>query len=105
MAFRKIRKNDKVKVITGKDKGKTGIVKSIDFPKCLVEGINLVSKCVKANPNINEAGGVRKIEAPIHVSNLTLIDETDAIIKVGAKVLKDGKKVRINKKTGKELTG
>ena len=41
----------------------------------------------------------------VEVSNLTLIDETDAIIKVGAKVLKDGKKVRINKKTGKELTG
>ena len=105
MAIRKIRKNDMVKIISGKDKGKTGIVKSMHYPKCYVEGVNLVSKCVKANPNINEAGGIRKIESPIHVSNVTLVDDKDNAVKVAFKVNDDGKKIRVNKKTGKEIIG
>jgi len=103
MALKKIRKNDKVKLVAGKDKGKTGIVKEMRYPLCIVEGLNLVSHFVKANPNTNETGGVRKKEAPVHVSNVVLVDETNTPIKVGIKVMKDGTKKRINKKTGKEI--
>lgn len=103
MSLSKIQKNDRVKIIVGKDKGKLGTVKKLDHPYCYVEGLNLVSKCVKANPRANEQGGIRKIEAPIHVSNVALVDKEDKIIKVGIKVLEDGKKVRMDKKTKKEL--
>jgi large subunit ribosomal protein L24 len=103
MSLRKIQKNDRVKIIVGKDKGKFGVVKKVDHPYCIVEGLNLVSKCVKANPRANEPGGVKKMEAPIHVSNVAMVDAENKIIKVSVKVLKDGKKVRVNKKTQKEL--
>ncbi|MEE2770062.1 MAG: 50S ribosomal protein L24 [Pseudomonadota bacterium] len=99
----KIQKNDRVKIIVGKDKGKFGTVKKLDHPYCYIEGLNLVSKCVKANPRANEQGGIKKIEAPIHVSNVALVDKDDKVIKVGIKLLKDGKKVRMNKITKKEL--
>lgn len=105
MSLRKICKNNRVKITTGKDRGKIGVVKQVDYPLYYVEGLNLQSKCVKANPNANETGGIKKIEAPIHVSNLTLVDDEDKVIKVGVKILKDGKKVRFNKKTGKEISG
>ena len=103
MSINKIQKNDRVKITVGKDKGKFGIVKKLDHPFCYIEGLNLVSKCVKANPRANEQGGIKKIEAPIHLSNVALVDKDDKIIKVGIKLLKDGKKVRMNKKTKKEL--
>lgn len=103
MSINKIQKNDRVKIIVGKDKGKFGTVKKLDHPYCYIEGLNLVSKCVKANPRANEQGGIKKIEAPIHVSNVALVDKDDKVIKVGIKLLKDGKKVRMNKITKKEL--
>lgn len=103
MSLSKIQKNDRVKIIVGRDKGKFGTVKKLDHPYCFVEGLNLVSKCVKANPRANEQGGIKKIEAPIHISNVALVDKEDKVFKVGVKILKDGKKVRINKNTNKEL--
>lgn len=103
MSLNKIQKNDRVKITVGKDKGKFGTVKKLDHPYCYIEGLNLVSKCVKANPRENEQGGIKKIEAPIHVSNVALVDKDDKVIKVGVKTLKDGKKVRMNKITKKEL--
>ena len=103
MSLNKIQKNDRVKIVVGKDKGKLGIVKKLDHPYCYIEGLNLVSKCIKANPRANEQGGIKKIEAPVHISNVALVDKDDNIVKVGVKVLEDGKKVRVNKKTQKEL--
>ena len=103
MSLSKIQKNDRVKIIVGKDKGKFGTVKKLAHPYCFIEGLNLVSKCIKANPRANEQGGIRKIEAPVHISNVALVDKDDIVIKVGVKTLKDGKKVRMNKKTKKEL--
>lgn len=99
-----IKKGDKVVVITGKDKGKVGIVKEA-LPKkdrVVVEGVNIVKKHTKASQEAPQGGRV-EFEAPIHVSNVMLQDpETGKPTRVGFEV-KDGKKVRISKKSGKEI--
>lgn len=96
-----VKKGDKVKVITGKDKGKEGIVLAA-FPKkdrVIVEGVNIVKKHVKPN-QLNTQGGIVSQEAPIHVSNVMLIDpKTGEPTRVGYKI-ENGKKVRVAKKTG-----
>jgi len=104
MSLNKIRKNDRVQILVGRDKGKIGSVKKVDYPYYFVEGLNLVSKCIRANPRANQQGGIIKKEAPIHVSNLAIVDANDQRIKVGVKVLESGKKVRVNKKTQEELS-
>ncbi len=99
-----VKKGDKVMVITGKDKGKTGIVLAA-FPKkdrVLVEGINIVKKHVKPS-QINPQGGIISQEAPVHVSNVMLLDpKTNEPTRVGHKVV-DGKNVRVAKKSGEVL--
>ncbi|EKA9005459.1 50S ribosomal protein L24 [Listeria monocytogenes] len=93
-----VKKGDKVKVITGKDKGKSGKVLAA-FPKkdrVLIEGINMVKKHTKPS-NINPQGGILNVEAPIHVSNVMLIDpKTGEPTRVGYEV-KGDKKVRVAK--------
>ncbi|ALV22261.1 MULTISPECIES: 50S ribosomal protein L24 [Carnobacterium] len=99
-----IKTGDKVKVITGKDKGKEGVILKA-FPKkdqVIVEGINTVKKHQKPS-SLNPQGGILETEAPVHVSNVMLIDaSTGEPTRVGYKV-EDGKKVRISKKTGEVL--
>ncbi|QBK24942.1 50S ribosomal protein L24 [Ureibacillus thermophilus] len=96
-----VKKGDKVKVITGKDKGKEGIVLAA-FPKknrVIVEGVNIVKKHLKPN-QLNPQGGIVSQEAPIHVSNVMLIDpKTGEPTRVGYKI-ENGKKVRVAKKSG-----
>ncbi|CZR00074.1 50S ribosomal protein L24 [Trichococcus ilyis] len=96
-----VKTGDKVKVITGKDKGKEGVILKT-FPKkdrVIVEGINIVKKHRKASQT-NPTGGILEEAAPIHVSNVMLIDaKTGEPTRVGSKVV-DGKKVRVSKKTG-----
>ncbi|MFC5540831.1 MAG: 50S ribosomal protein L24 [Bacilli bacterium] len=96
-----VKKGDKVKVITGKDKGKEGIVLAA-FPKkdrVIVEGVNIVKKHMKPN-QLNPQGGIVSQEAPIHVSNVMLIDpKTGEPTRVGYKI-ENGKKVRVAKKSG-----
>jgi large subunit ribosomal protein L24 len=96
-----VKKGDKVKVISGKDKGKTGVILSA-FPKkdrVLVEGVNIVKKHMKPN-QANQQGGIVSQEAAIHVSNVMLIDpKTGEPTRVGSKV-EDGKRVRVAKKSG-----
>ena len=96
-----VKTGDKVKVITGKDKGKEGVILKT-FPKkdrVIVEGINIVKKHRKASQT-NPTGGILEEAAPIHVSNIMLIDaKTGEPTRVGSKVV-DGKKVRVSKKTG-----
>ena len=98
-----VKKNDKVKVISGKEKGKEGIILK-SFPKkdrVLVEGVNIVKKHKKASQG--NAGGIVEVEAPIHVSNVMLVDpSTGQPTRVGYKVV-DGKKVRVSKRTGEIL--
>ncbi|CCO65155.1 50S ribosomal protein L24 [Listeria monocytogenes serotype 4b str. LL195] len=99
-----VKKGDKVKVITGKDKGKSGKVLAA-FPKkdrVLIEGINMVKKHTKPS-NINPQGGILNVEAPIHVSNVMLIDpKTGEPTRVGYEV-KGDKKVRVAKKSGEVI--
>ena len=72
----KIKRNDKVLVIAGKSKGKTGRVLRVivDKQRVLVEGVSMIKKHVKPNPQRNIAGGILEQEAPIHISNVMLVD-------------------------------
>ncbi|ALS24872.1 MULTISPECIES: 50S ribosomal protein L24 [Paenibacillus] len=97
-----VKKEDKVFVISGKDKGKTGRVIAA-YPRenrVLVEGVNLIKKHAKPSQQ-NPQGGILTQEAPIHVSNVMLVDpKTGEPTRVGYKVLDNGKKVRVAKKSG-----
>ena len=100
----KIKKGDQVIVITGRDKGKTGeVTKAMPKEsKVLVSGINLVKRHTK--PTQESAGGIISKEAPIHVSNVALIDPKDGkATRVGFKV-EDGKKVRVSKRSGEVIS-
>ena len=99
-----IKKGDTVYVNAGNDKGKTGKVLSVapSEDRVIVEGINMVSKHTKPNPK-QPQGGIVKQEAPIHISNLNLIDpKSNKPTRVGYKV-EDGKKIRYAKKSGEEI--
>ena len=100
-----IKKNDTVVVLAGQDKGKTGKVLKVlvDENRALVEGVNMVSKSTKPSAK-NPQGGSVKQEAPIHISNLSLVDpKSGKPTRGGIKVAEDGKKVRIAKKSGEEI--
>ena len=100
-----IKKNDTVVVLAGEDKGKSGKVLKVLVEKnrALVEGVNMVSKSTKPSAK-NPQGGIVKQEAPIHISNLSLVDpKSGKATRVGIKVTEDGKKVRIAKKSGEEI--
>jgi large subunit ribosomal protein L24 len=91
----KIKKGDDVIVIAGKDKGKRGTVLSIIGEKLMVEGVNLVKKHVKANPNAGERGGIVSKTMPIHRSNVMVYDSISKKgSRVGVRVLKDGQRAR-----------
>lgn len=93
----KIRKNDNVLIIAGKDKGKKGKVR-FAYPKderLIVEGVNYIKKHTKATGNVKQAGIVER-EAPIHVSDVMLLcNKCNKPTRVGARFLEDGKKVRL----------
>ena len=95
----KIKKGDTVKVIAGKDKDKEGKVIAVNQKKntVLVEGVTMVTKHTKPSAQ-NQNGGIIQKEAPIHASNVMYSAKGEAV-RVGFAV-KDGKKVRINKKNG-----
>jgi large subunit ribosomal protein L24 len=98
----KIRKGDTVQVISGNSRGKTGKVLEIHVDKyrATVEGVNVVSKHIKPSANTPN-GGIEKKEAPIHISNLALVDPaTGKTTKVGRKLDDKGKLQRYSKKTG-----
>ena len=100
-----IKKNDTVVVLAGEDKGKTGKVLKVLVEKnrALVEGVNMVSKSTKPSAK-NPQGGIVKQEAPIHISNLSLVDpKTGEPTRVAIKKNDDGKKVRVAKKSGEEI--
>ena len=101
----KIKKGDKVQVVTGKNKGKVGDVTKV-FPsesKVIVSGVNLAKKHTK--PSKTSEGGIIQKELPIHVSNVSHVDpKTNEITKIGYKTLEDGKKVRFAKKSGEIIS-
>lgn len=100
----RIKKDDEVIVLTGKDKGKKGKVLQV-LPKeqrLVVEKINVVKRHTR--PSAASAGGIVEKEASIHVSNVAIVDPKDgAATRVGYKVLDDGRKVRVAKRSGSEI--
>ena len=98
-----IRKNDQVVVRAGKDRGKKGRVLSV-IPtrnRVVVEGVNLIKRHTRPNPQKNIKGGIVEREASIHASNVMLLDpDTNEPTRVGKKVLSDGSRVRIGRKSG-----
>ncbi|MCD8287924.1 MAG: 50S ribosomal protein L24 [Porphyromonadaceae bacterium] len=100
-----IKKGDTVYVNTGEDKGKTGRVLRVlvKEQRAVVEGINMVSKHTKPNAK-HPQGGIVKMEAPVHVSNLNLLDpKTNKPTRVGYRFNEEGKKIRYSKKSGEEI--
>ena len=103
MVKAKIKKNDTVKVVCGKDKGKTGKVVKVDSEKgrVLVQGINLVSKAVKPKSQ-NEKGGIIQVEAAMDISNVQVICKKCGPSRVGYKI-KGSSKTRVCKKCGETI--
>jgi large subunit ribosomal protein L24 len=102
----KIRKGDKVVVLTGRDKGRSGEVVEVrpDEARALVRGVHMVKR--HQRQSATQPGGIISKEGPIHLSNLALADPKDGKpTRVGFKVLKDGKKVRVAKRSGVEIDG
>ncbi len=99
----KLKKNDQVKVIAGREKGKTGRVLSIDLKKgrVVVEGVNMVKKAVRKK-NQNDRGGIMDVEAPLQLSNVQLMTKSGKATRVAYKIDGD-KKVRVSAKTGEAL--
>lgn len=100
-----IKKGDTVYVNAGEDKGKTGKVLQVLVAKqrAVVEGVNIVSKSQKPNAK-NPQGGIVKVEAPIHISNLNVVDpKTGKPTRIGRRRNEEGKLVRYAKKSGEEI--
>ena len=103
--MRKIRKGDKVAILAGKDKGKQGTILCVmPNDRVLVESVNLIKKHVRPNPQKGITGGIVSKEAPLHVSNVALVNPvTGKADRVGIKRLEDGTKVRFFKSNGEVL--
>ncbi|MBU3708123.1 MAG: 50S ribosomal protein L24 [Burkholderiaceae bacterium] len=100
----KIRKGDEVIVLTGKDKGKRGVVQQrVDAQHIVVDGVNIAKKAVKPNPMTGATGGIVDKLMPIHVSNVALFNAaTGKADRVGVKLI-DGKRIRVYKSTGEAV--
>ena len=105
MRKRKIRKDDEVIVLTGRDKGKRGAVLRVvtKTDRVLVEGVNVTKRHVKPT-QADPQGGIVEREAPVHISNVALIDpESDRPTRVRYKTLEDGRKVRVAARSGEVI--
>lgn len=99
--MRKIKKDDVVVVLTGKDKGARGTVLRVTDDSVVVENINMVKKHQKPNPALGRAGGIVDKEMPLHISNVALYNPAKGgPDRVGFKILGDGRKVRVFKSDG-----
>ena len=103
----KIKRDDDVVVITGRDKGKRGkIVRVLDNDRVIVSGINMIKRHTKPNPQLGTAGGILEKEASMHVSNVGLVNPvTGKADRIGYKVLEDKTKVRVFRSTGEVIDG
>lgn len=103
--MQRLRKDDKVVITAGKDKGKTGKVVRViaDSQRVVVEGVNMIIKHVKPTRQ-NQRGGIERKEAPIHLSNVMLADpQTGEPTRVRFQVLESGQKVRVAVKSGEQI--
>lgn len=101
----KIRKGDQVIVLTGRDKGKRGVVSQrVDEDRLLIDGVNIVKKHVKPNPMKGATGGIVEKTMPIHQSNIAIYNPaTGKADRVGIKLLADKTKVRVFRSSGEEV--
>jgi large subunit ribosomal protein L24 len=101
----RVRTDDEVVVISGKDKGKTGRVVQVDPAKqrVFVEGLNIVKRHQRPRPGTNEAGGVIEKPGPIHISNVALVDPKDGKPTRTRVEERDGKRVRIAVRSGEVI--
>jgi large subunit ribosomal protein L24 len=101
----KIRKGDKVIVLSGRDKGRTGEVFEVrpDANKALVRGVNMVRRHQKQTAQ--QEGGIISKEAPVHLSNLAYVGKDGKATRIGFKIQADGTKVRVAKSSGAEIDG
>ena len=100
----RIKKGDQVIVIAGADKGKTGEVVRVAGDRVVVQGVRIIKRHTKANPQAGQPGGIVEGEAPIHISNvMPLNPATGKGERVGFKVLEDGRKVRVLRSSGEAL--
>jgi len=102
----KIRKGDKVVVLTGRDRGRSGEVIEVrpTESRALVRGVNMVKRHQKQTPQ--REGGIISKEAPIHLSNIAIADpKSGKPTRVGFKIMNDGRKVRVAKRSGVEIDG
>lgn len=105
MAKLKIKKGDEVIVVTGRDRGKQGkVLRALpEENRVLVQGINVVKRHTKPS-QADPQGGIKEKEAPIHVSNVALVDpKTSRPTRVGFRLLADGRKVRVAKRSGEVI--
>jgi large subunit ribosomal protein L24 len=103
--MRKFRKGDQVVVLTGRDKGRQGaVIRVLDDDQLIVEGINMVKRHQRPNPQAGKQGGIQSKEMPMHVSKVAIWNPaTKKADRVGFKVLADGKKVRRFSSNGEML--
>ena len=100
----KIKRDDEVIVLAGRDKGKQGKVLKVLEDKVIIGGVNMVKRHTKPNPQAGIAGGIVEKEAPIHVSNVAIYNgKTQKADRVGFKVSEDGTKVRYFKSTNEVI--
>ena len=100
----RIRKGDQVIVIAGADKGKKGEVVRVAGDRVVVQNINIVKRHTKPNPQANIAGGIVEKEAPLHISNVMLLNPaTGKGERIGFKVLENGHKVRVFRSSGEAI--
>ena len=102
----RIKKGDSVKILTGKDKGKTGQILTVldEQSRVIVQGVNMVRKHTK--PSQQTTGGIIQKEAPVHISNVAHVDpKSSEATRVGFRVLDDGRKVRYAKRSGEVIDG
>lgn len=101
----KLKRDDEVIIIAGKDKGKRGtITRLVGSERVIVAGVNMVKRHTKPNPNAGQPGGIIEKEAALHVSNIAIFNpETNLADRVGIQVLEDGAKKRVFKSNGQEI--
>lgn len=103
--MRKIKSDDEVIVIAGRDKGKRGkVVKILKDDRLIVSGIQIVKKHQKPNPQAGVQGGIVEMEAPIQISNVAIFNPaTEKADRVAFKILEDGQKIRVFKSNGEAV--
>jgi len=100
----KLKRDDEVIVVTGKDKGKRGTVSQIAGDRVVVAGVNMVKRHTKTNPNAGVQVGIMEKEAALHVSNVAIFNpETNTADRVGIQIDEDGNKQRIFKSNGQVI--